>query len=113
MERERTVDFESDGRLKEWAFKLDRMKGILSLDKIVDELYDWTPRRGKTIEAFNRLPEEFTIDDVIQCFALKNNTSARSRVVRLMKDNLVVKVDEYVDNGTTKAMYKKTGLLMH
>ena len=38
MERERTVDFESDGRLKEWAFKLDRMKGILSLDKIVDEL---------------------------------------------------------------------------
>jgi hypothetical protein len=72
-----------------------------------------TPRRGKTIEAFNRLPEEFTIDDVIQCFALKNNTSARSRVVRLMKDNLVVKVDEYVDNGTTKAMYKKTGLLMH
>jgi len=113
MERERTVDFESDGRLKAWAFKLDRMKGILSLDKIVDELYDWTARRGKTIEAFNRLPEEFTIDDVIQCFALKNNTSARSRVVRLMKDNLVVKVDEYVDNGTTKAMYKKTGLLMH
>ena len=45
MERERTVDFESDGRLKEWAFKLDRMKGILSLDKIVDELYDWTARR--------------------------------------------------------------------
>ena len=210
MEREQTVDFESDGRLKAWAFKLDRVKGELTVQKIVDELYDWTarrmmdakendskademllkrcayhglnfaapfivmrhwdkmkqdgqywcgefetdatdwkltellvtiqyacqrhyfgalaekyfddktrdaaantPRRGKTIEAFNRLPEEFTIDDVIQCFALKNNTSARSRVVRLMKDNLVVKVDEYVDNGTTKAMYKKTGLLMH
>ena len=210
MEREQTVDFESDGRLKEWAFKLDRVKGELSVQKIVDELYDWTarrmmdakennskademllkrcayhglnfsapfivmrhwanihqegnywcgqfetdatdwkltelivtiqyacqrhyfgalaekyfddktrdaaantPRRAKTIEAFNRLPEEFTIDDVIQCFALKNNTSARSRVVRLMKDNLVVKVDEYVDNGTTKAMYKKTGLVMH
>ena len=45
MERERTVDFESDGRLKAWAFKLDRMKGILSLDKIVDELYDWTAHR--------------------------------------------------------------------
>ena len=27
MEREQTVDFEIDGRLKEWAFKLDRMKG--------------------------------------------------------------------------------------
>ena len=70
-------------------------------------------RRQKTIEAFNRLPEEFTIEDVIRCFALKNNTSARSRVVRLMKDNLVVKVDEFVENGTTKAMYKKTGMIMN
>jgi hypothetical protein len=45
MERERTVDFASDERLKEWAFKLDRMKGLLSLDKLVDGLYDWTARR--------------------------------------------------------------------
>ena len=45
MTRERSVDFDSDGRLKEWAFKLDRMKGLLTLDKIVDELYDWTARR--------------------------------------------------------------------
>jgi len=45
MARERNVDFESDGRLKEWAFKLDRTKGELSLEKIVDELYDWTARR--------------------------------------------------------------------
>jgi len=45
MTRERVVDFESDDRLKEWAFKLDRMKGLLTLDKIVDELYDWTARR--------------------------------------------------------------------
>ena len=209
MERESTVDFESDERLKTWAFKLDRVKGELTVQKIVDELYDWTARRmadakendskademllkrcayhglnfaapfivmrhwadihqdgqfwcgefetddvdwhltellvniqyacqrhyfgalaekyfddktrdaaanvqrrAKTIEAFNRLPEEFTIDDVIQCFALKNNTSARSRVVRLMKDGLVMKADEYVENGTTKAMYKKTGTAM-
>ena len=45
MERESRVDFESDGRLKAWAFKLDKMKGLLSVDKIVDELYDWTARR--------------------------------------------------------------------
>ena len=210
MERVQTVDYESDGRLKEWAFKLDRMKGELTVQKIVDELYDWTarrmmdakennskademllkrcgyhglnfsapfivmrhwdhihqdgnywcgefetdevdwklaellvtiqyacqrhyfgalaekyfddktrdaaantPRRAKTIEAFNRLPEEFTIEDVIQCFALKNSTAARSRVVRLMKDNLIEKTDEFVDNGTTKAVYKKTGMVMH
>ena len=209
MERESTVDFESDERLKTWAFKLDRVKGELTVQKIVDELYEWTARRmadakendskademllkrcayhglnfaapfivmrhwadihqdgqywsgkfetdevdwrltellvniqyacqrhyfgalaekyfddktrdaaanvqrrAKTVEAFNRLPEEFTIDDVVQCFALKNNTSARSRVVRLMKDGLVMKADEYVENGTTKAMYKKTGTAM-
>jgi hypothetical protein len=45
MERESRVDFESDGRLKAWAFKLDKTKGLLSVDKIVDELYDWTARR--------------------------------------------------------------------
>ena len=45
MSRERTIDVESDNRLRDWAFKLDRMKGELSLQKIVDELYDWTARR--------------------------------------------------------------------
>ena len=209
MERESTIDFESDGRLKEWAFKLDRVKGELSVQKIVDELYDWTarrmmdakennskademllkrcayhglnfsapfivmrhwadihqdgqywcgefetdatdwklaelivtiqyacqrhyfgalaekyfddktrdaaantPRRAKTIEAFNHLPEVFTIDDVMRCFGLAQNNSARARVFRLLKDGLVEKVDEFVENGTTKAKYKKTGAVM-
>ncbi|MCR5644012.1 MAG: hypothetical protein K6G32_11865 [Prevotella sp.] len=209
MTRESHVDFESDSRLKEWAFKLDRMKGELSVQKIVDELYDWTarrmadaaennskademllkrcayhglnfsapfivmrhwadihqdgqywcgefetdevdwklaelivtiqyacqrhyfgalaekyfedktrdaaantPRRAKTIEAFNRLPEEFVIDDVMRCFGLAQNNSARARVFRLLKDGLIEKVDEFVENGTTKAKYKKTGAVM-
>ena len=45
MSRESTVDLESDARIKEWAEKLDRMKGELTVQKIVDELYDWTARR--------------------------------------------------------------------
>ena len=61
MERERTVDFESDGRLKEWAFKLDRMKGILSLDKIVDELYDWTARRMMDAKENNSKADEMLL----------------------------------------------------
>ena len=209
MSRESTVDYESDARIKAWAEKLDRMKGILPLNKIVDELYDWTARRmadaaendskademllkrcayhglnyaapfivmrhwdkiheegnyycgefetdevdwrlaelivnmqfacqrhyfgamaeayfdnklkdasvnvqrrQKTYEAFARLPETFTIDDVVHCFGLKSNTSARARVFRLMKDNLAEKVEEFVENGTTKARYKKTGTMM-
>lgn len=209
MERERTLDFESDGRLKEWAFKLDRMKGILSLDKIVDELYDWTARRmmdakennskademllkrcayhglnfaapfivmrhwqqihqegnywcgefetddvdwrltellvniqyacqrhyfgamaekyfddqkrdvsansrrqQKTIEAFNRLPEEFTADDIMRCFGLEGESSARGRARTLIADHLAVKTGEYKDNGKVKSMYRKTGTVM-
>ena len=209
MDRESHVDYESDARLKAWAEKLDRMKGELTVQKIVDELYDWTARRmmdaaendskademllkrcayhglnfsapfivmrhwdkmkqdgdywcgefetdevdwqlaelitniqfacqrhyfgamaeayfdnklkdasvnvqrrQKTFEAFARLPETFTIDDVVRCFGLKNNTSARARVFRLMKDRLAEKVEEFVENGTTKARYKKTGTVM-
>jgi hypothetical protein len=69
-------------------------------------------RKQKTFEAFARLPETFTIDDVMRCFGLKNNTSARARVFRLMKDRLAEKVEEFVENGTTKARYKKTGTVM-
>jgi hypothetical protein len=209
MERESHVDFESDGRLKEWAFKLDRVKGLLSLDKIVDELYDWTARRmadakennskademllkrcayhglnfsapfivmrhwacihqegnywcgefetddtdwklaelivniqyacqrhyfgamaekyfddqkrdvsanarrkQKTIEAFNRLPEEFTAEDIMRCFGLEGESSARGRARTLLADHLAVKTGEFKDNGKVKALYRKTGTVM-
>ena len=209
MERESKVDFESDERLKAWAEKLDRMKGELTVQKIVDELYDWTARRmedakendsrademllkrcayhglnfaapfivmrhwdcmkqdgqywcgefetdevdwrlaelivnmqyacqrhyfgamaenyfdnkekeasvnvqrrGKTVEAFNRLPDEFTIEDVMRCFNLKSNVAARVRVSRLQKDGLVEKVEKLVEKGIRMVKYKKTGVMM-
>ena len=209
MDRESRVDFESDGRLKAWAFKLDKTKGLLPMDKIVDELYDWTARRmmdakendsrademllkrcayhglnfatpfivmrhwdqlkkdgdywcgefetdevdwklaetitniqyacqrhyfgamaeayfdnklkdasvnvqrrQRTIEGFNRLPEEFTIEDAMRCFSLTNDAVARVKINRLMKDHLVEKAGEFVENGTTKAVFKKTGCMM-
>ena len=209
LERESYVDYESDARLKEWAFKLDRMKGELSVQKLVDELYDWTARRmadaeenesdademllkrcayhglnfsapfivmrhwadihqdgnywcgtfetdevdwklaelitniqfacqrhyfgamaekyfddkdrdasvnvqrrQKTIEAFNRLPEEFTSEDVKRCFQLNSESAVKMRINRLIKDNLIQKIDEYVSNGTTKSKYGKTGVVM-
>ena len=209
MERESTVDFESDERLKTWAFKLDRVKGELTVQKIVDELYDWTARRmadakendskaeemllkrcayhglnfaapfivmrhwdnihqdgsywcgefetddvdwrlaellvtiqyacqchyflamaekyfddqlrdvsvnahrqQKTIDAFKSLPEEFTVDDAKRCFSLANDTVARVKINRLMKDHFVEKAGEFVENGTTKAVFRKTGRAM-
>ena len=209
MERESKVDFESDERLKTWAFKLDRVKGELTVQKIVDELYDWTARRmadakendskaeemllkrcayhglnfaapfivmrhwadihqdgsywcgefetddvdwrlaellvtiqyacqrhyflamaekyfddqlrdvsvnahrqQKTIDAFNSLPEEFTVDDAKRCFSLTNEAAARMKISRLMKDHFIEKAGDFVENGTTKSVFRKTGRVM-
>ena len=209
MTREVTVDYESDNRLREWAKKLDRTKGILPLDKIVDELYDWTARRmadaeendskademllkrcayhglnfaapfimmrhwgelhqdgelwcgdfetdeidwqlaelivniqyacqrhyfgamaenyfdnklkeasvnlrrrQKTIDAYNRLPEEFTAEDIMRCFGLEGESSARGRARILIADHLAVKTGDFKDGGKVKSMYRKTGNIM-
>ena len=208
LDRESHLDADSDKRLAEWGKKLDRMKGELSVQKIVDELYDWTARRmddakednskaeemllkrcayhglnfsapfivmrhwgdmkqdgeywhgefetdevdwklaelivniqyacqrhyflalaekyfddqlreislnthrrQKTYDSFNRLPEEFVVDDVMSCFAITNPTVARVKISRLVKDHLVEKTDDFVDNGTTKAIYRKIGAM--
>ena len=68
-------------------------------------------RNSKTIDAFNRLPEEFCVDDVVTCFSLSKISTAKVKIFRLVKDHLVEKVDEFVDNGTTKAVYKKVGVM--
>ena len=209
MTRETTVDYDSDNRLKEWAVKLDKMKGELTVQKLVDELYDWTARRmadaeenesrademllkrcayhglnfaapfivmrhwdqmhqegdywcgafetddtdwrlvemicniqyacqrhyfgamaeayfdnklrdanvnvkrrPKTIEAFNRLPEEFTAEDAMKVFNTSKLGAAQIKIFRMMKDGIVEKVGEFVENGTTKARYKKTGMMI-
>ena len=209
MPREKVVDLESDGRLKDWAYKLDRTKGVLPFNKIVDELYDWTERRmedakendskademllkrcayhgfnfaapyivarhwdqmrqdgsfwcadfetdetdwklaelitniqyacqryyfgamaeayfdnklrdasvnvrrqKKTFEGFDRLPEEFTTDDVMRCFSLTNSNTARVRIKRLLKDNLIIKLGEFNEKGSHKAKYARSGKLM-
>ena len=209
MARESIIDLDSDERLTAWAEKLDRMKGELTVQKIVDELYDWTARRmedakendskademllkrcayhglnfsvpyivmrhwdkmrqegnywcgefetddvdwqlaelivnmqyacqrhyfgalaeayfdnkvreaavniqrkQKTIEDFNRLPEKFTVGDVMKCLALDNANKARMRIKRFLKDHLVERGDGFVENGSTIAVYKKTGKIM-
>jgi hypothetical protein len=207
MTRESEVDLDSDERLKAWAEKLDRMKGELTVQKIVDELYDWTERRmedakendskademllkrcayhglnfaapfivmrhweslrqdgqywcgefetdevdwrltelitniqyacqrhyfgamaenyfdnklkdasvniqrkQKTLEAFERLPDEFTIEDVVRCFNLGSAASARKKITRLYRDHLVEKVSES-KNGRNP-LFHKIGTIM-
>ena len=69
-------------------------------------------RKSKTIEAFNRLPEEFTAEEVVHVFQLRNLAAAQKRVIRLLKDNLVERTGTFVENGTTKTIYRKTGVKM-
>ena len=69
-------------------------------------------RQKKTFDGFDRLPNEFTAEDVERCFSLKNINAARSRIKRLIKDNLIIKYDDYIENGTLKAKYRKTGCIM-
>ena len=64
--------------------------------------------RQKTVEGFNRLPEEFTMEDVARVFGCKSE-SANMKVKRLIKDGLVVKVGTFANNGKGKAKYRKTG----
>ena len=207
MTREEHIDYDSDNRLREWAVRLDKTKGLLPLDKIVDELYEWTARRmmdakendskademllkrcayhglnfsapfivmrhwdkmhkdgdqwcgefetdevdwrlaelivniqyacqrhyfgamaenyfdnklkdasvnvqrrQKTYECFARLPEEFTNEDVMRCFNLSSEGSARSKTSHLLRDHLIEKVRE--ERGTEKALFRKTGTVM-
>jgi hypothetical protein len=207
-EDEEEVDEESDSRLTEWAAKLDRMKGELTVKQIVHELYEWTARRmadaaenesrademllkrcayhglnfsapfivmrhwdkmhqegnywcgefetdevdwklaelivniqyacqrhyfgamaeayfdnklkdasvnvrhqQKTLESFSRLPEEFTVEDLMKCFGVSHN-AATTRICRLSKDHLVEKIGEYKENGASKCKYRKTGVIL-
>ena len=210
MEREPSVDVESDERLKECATRLDRTKGELPLQKLVDALYDWTARRmedagendskademllkrcayhglnfsapyivlrhwgslhedgqyccgtfetdetdwqlaellvniqyacqrhffghlaekyfdnkeheasvnvkrqQKTFLSFDRLPEEFTSEDVMRCFNLNSEGASRVRIQRLIADHLIEKVAEVTrGNKAHKAVFRKTGTLM-
>ena len=57
------------------------------------------------------LPDEFTVEDAVRCFNLANDSAARVKINRLIKDHLVEKSGDFVKNGTTKAIFKKTGRL--
>ena len=69
-------------------------------------------RRQKTFEAFARLPEEFTAEDIQRCFNLSSIGAARSRVKRLVDDHVAEKTGEVRDGNVYKATYRKTGVLM-
>ena len=88
--------------------------GALAEKYFDDKLRDATSNRchkQRTIECYNRLREEFTIDDVLKVFSNNLNT-ARSRIKRLQKDGIIEKCGEIVENGVKKNIYRKKGVLI-
>ena len=69
-------------------------------------------RRQKTFDGFERLPEEFTSDDVIRVFSITTDAAARSKISRLQCDHLIEKVSDGRGNAIGKAVYRKTGIVM-
>ena len=69
-------------------------------------------RRQKTFDGFERLPEEFTSDDVIRVFSLANDATARSKISRLQCDHLIEKESDGRGNTQGKTVYRKTGIVM-
>ena len=69
-------------------------------------------RRQKTFDGFERLPEEFTSDDVIRVFSITTDAAARSKISRLQSDHLIEKVSDGRGNAIGKAVYRKTGIVM-
>jgi len=88
--------------------------GSLAEKYFDDKLRDASTNRRhhqRTIEDYNRLPEEFTVDDVIRSLGM-NIHSARTRVKRMLKDGNIVKIGECVENGVCKHRYKKKAIMV-
>ena len=69
-------------------------------------------RRSKTYEAFERLPETFTSEDVMRCFGLTSDGAVRSKTRRLLGDHLIEKVSDGRQTTTGLSTFRKTGVQM-
>ena len=69
-------------------------------------------RQSKTIEAFQRLPEEFTAEDVMRCFGLATDNAARSKISNLLSDHLIEKSGEIKGKTRPKSKFRKTGIIV-
>ena len=69
-------------------------------------------RQQKTFDAFSRLPQEFTAEDVMRCFNLTSEGTVRNKMHRLISDHLVEKVSDCRKNDQKVTVYRKTGRVM-
>ena len=61
----------------------------------------------KSQEGYHRLPEVFSVEDVNKCFGYNNERSATTKIKRLIDAGMVVKSEEYVEDGHIRKKYRK------
>ncbi len=69
-------------------------------------LFSLTPELNRTIWVDNVFNNELDIT------IIGKENIARVKISRLIKDNFVEKIGEFPENGSSKAVYQKTGLIM-
>ncbi len=88
--------------------------GVMA-EKYFDDMNNDVQITGKrhqqrSVEGYNRLPNEFTKEDVIKCFGYEKESSVRGKLKRLIDCGMVEKLEEE-ENGCVMVKYKKISKL--
>ena len=66
----------------------------------------------KSVDGYNRLPEEFTKEDVMKCFGYDNDSSTKGKIKRLLDSGFIQKEKDGVVDGHVRFKYKKVKLFV-
>ena len=66
----------------------------------------------KSVDGYNRLPDEFTKEDVDRCFGYKNEDSGYMKIKRLQESGMVVLLEEVMQNGRMRRRYRKVNKMV-
>ena len=66
----------------------------------------------KSVDGYNRLPDEFTKEDVDRCFGYKNDDSGYMKIKRLQESGMVALLEEVMQNGRMRRRYRKVNKMV-
>ena len=66
----------------------------------------------KSVDGYNRLPDEFTKEDVDRCFGYKNEDSGYMKIKRLQESGMVALFEEIMQNGRMHRRYRKVNKMV-
>ena len=66
----------------------------------------------KSVDGYNRLPDEFTKEDVDRCFGYKNEDSGYMKIKRLQESGMVALFEEVMQNGRMHRRYRKVNKMV-